>query len=113
MPPVNPARYVGPMEIVPDGEYKTVAASQTATALGAAGGAIGDAIFGIWVIPSATTAGVVTLLDGATSINLYAGGTLGADLKGWFINLGLLSTTGPWKITTGVGLSVVAMGKFT
>lgn len=113
MPPVSPARIISPSEIVPDGEYATVAASQTAQALGASGGVKGDAIFGIWVVPSATTAGVVTLIDGSTSINLYAGGTLGADLKGWYINLGILSTNGAWKITTGVGLSVVAIGKFT
>src|SRR5882724_6873213 len=55
------------------GEYETVAASQTAQVLGATGAA-GDYIAGLLIIPATTSPGQVLLLDGATSITIFAGG---------------------------------------
>src|SRR6267142_5187435 len=99
--------------IVIDGEYETVAASQAAQVMGATG-ALGDAIFGVLVIPATTSPGAVTLLDGATSITIFTGGaTSVADLKPFYIQLGLVSVTGAWKITTGAAVSCIGIGKFT
>jgi len=92
--------------------YETVAASQTAQVLGSTG-AIGDRIVRLVIQPTATTVGVVTLIDNATTIYSYPGGTVGADLKPWTVDLNMKSVSGAWKLTTGVGVTVVAIGSFT
>lgn len=99
-------------EVAAGVEYETVAASQTAQVLGATGG-VGDYIIGILVIPATLSPGVVTLLDGATSIALFVGGANSlTELKPFFIPLGLKSVSGAWKITTGANVSVIGIGKF-
>lgn len=95
------------------GDYETIAASQTAQVMGGTG-AIGDYIKRLIVIPTTVSPGVVTLLDNATSIPLFAGGAASlAMLAPFAIELGMVSVSGAWKITTGAGLSLIAMGKFT
>lgn len=95
------------------GEYETVAASQTAQALGATG-ATGDYISGILCIPATTSPGVVTLLDNATSIPVFVGGASSvSNLVPFFIPLGLYSVSGAWKITTGANISCIGIGNFT
>lgn len=95
-------------------EYETVAASQTAQALGATG-ATGDDIDGILVIPATAGCGVVTLLDNATSIPLFVGGgtTALSNLIPFYIPLGMRSVSGAWKISTGANVSCIAIGNFT
>jgi hypothetical protein len=94
-------------------EYETVAASQTAQALGATG-ATGDLINGILVIPATTSPGNVLLLDNATSITVFAGGaTSVSNLVPFFIPLGIKSVSGAWKITTGANVSCIGIGDFT
>ena len=94
--------------------YETVAASQTAQALGATG-ASGDYIARVIIVPTLAAGGVVTLLDNATSISLYAGGgtTAAADVMPVTVELGMTSVSGAWKITTGANISVIAVGIFT
>jgi hypothetical protein len=95
------------------GEYETVAASQTAQTLGATGGT-GDYISGILVVPASTSPGVVTLLDNATSISVFAGGASSVStLHPFFIPLGMISVSGAWKITTGANVSCIGVGNFT
>lgn len=91
--------------------YETVAASQTAQVLGGVGGQ-GDYIKSLVIIPATTAAGNVALLDGSTSISVFVTGTL-ADLTPIVIPLGMYSQTGPWKVTTGANVSVIAVGMFT
>ena len=43
----------------------------------------------------------------------WLGGTVGADLKPFTVELGFTSKTGGWKLTTGNNVSVVAVGRFT
>lgn len=94
-------------------EYETVAASQTAQALGATG-ATGDIIAGILVIPATTSPGNVILLDNATSITVFTGGAGSVlSLVPFFIPLGLRSVSGAWKITTGANVSCIGIGDFT
>lgn len=96
-----------------DSEYETVAASSTAQVLGATGAA-GDVIRGVLVIPATTSPGVVTLLDGATSIPLFVGGaTSVSDLKPFLIPLNMKSASGAWKLTTGANVSAIGVGNFT
>lgn len=91
--------------------YETVAASQTAQALGPTG-ASGDYIKALLIIPATTGAGNVALLDGSTSISVFATGTL-ADLTPVYIPLGMNSVSGAWKITTGANVSVIGIGQFS
>lgn len=94
-------------------EYETVAASVTDQMMGTTG-AVGDTIDGILVIPSSTTVGAISIEDGSTNTTVYAGGTVGADLKPFFIPLfGIASVSGGWEITTGVGASALVFGRFT
>lgn len=92
-------------------EYETVAASQTGTVLGSTG-AVGDYLSGILVIPATTSAGSISILDGATSISIFVTGTLGS-LVPFFIPIGAKSVNGAWSVTTGVAVSIIATGNFT
>lgn len=115
MAPVNLARVIAPVEVVPDGEYATVAASQTQV-MGSSGGAKGDVLSGILVIPATTAAGVVQIKDGGGSaITVFPGGGTVAlgDLKPFWIPLGFLSTAGAWTVITNANESAIAVGKFT
>lgn len=96
------------------GEYETVAASQTAQVLGSSGAA-GDYVAGLLVIPAVVACGAVTLLDNATPISVFVGGGTTAlpSCIPFFIPLGIKSVSGPWKVTTGANVSVVAVGNFS
>lgn len=94
------------------GHYETVAASQTDQALGATGAA-GDQLAGLLIVPATTGAGTVSIKDGSGSgINVFVTGTL-ADLTPIWLPLGIRSTSGAWKVTTGANVSVIAVGSFT
>jgi hypothetical protein len=98
---------------ISSGEYETVAASQTAQTLGATG-ATGDYISGILVVPATVSPGSIALLDGATSITVFTGGTTSvSNLVPFFIPLGMISVSGAWKITTGASVSCIGIGNFT
>jgi hypothetical protein len=92
--------------------YETVAVSQTAQVLGGAG-AIGDILQGIIIQPTGTTVGAVTVYDGSTPVYSYPGGTVGADLRPIIVGMGMVSVSGPWKVTTPSNATALALGKFT
>lgn len=95
------------------GEYETVAASQTAQPLGATG-VIGDYLAGILVIPATTTPGLVTVLDNAIAIPVFAGGAGSvSNLIPFYVPIGAFSVSGGWKATTGANVSLWAFGNFT
>lgn len=92
--------------------YETVAASQTAQVMGTAGG-VSDVISHILAVPASTSPGAITLIDGATSITVFAGGASSVtSLTPFAIPLGLKAATGPWKITTGANISCIIVGDF-
>lgn len=103
--------------------YNTVAASQTAKKLagpaptgsqGTGTGAVGDILESLLIIPATTSPDAVAILDGATSINVFAGGASSvSDLKPFHVYVGARSLNGAWSITTGANVSVVANGRFT
>ena len=94
--------------------YETVAASQTGQVLGLLG-AKGDHIARLVIVPATVAGGVVTLIDGATSIALYVGGATTAltEVKPITVELGMVSQSGAWSITTGANISCIAVGNFT
>lgn len=91
--------------------YETVAASQTAQILGGTG-AVGDYLSHIIVVVATAATSAVSILDGSTSISVFPNAP-GAGLGTYTIPLGLRSATGPWKVTTGAGSSVIAVGLFS
>lgn len=94
------------------GEYEAVAASQAAQVLGNSG-AKGDYLDQVIVIPASVAPGAVTVTDGSTNIVVTTAGTA-TVLPGVFsIPIRSYAVTGPWKITTGANVSVLALGAFT
>ncbi len=94
------------------GTYETVAAGQSGQVLGGTG-AIGDWLERVVVQPTTTSPGVVTVLDNAVEVQAYPGGTVGADLTPFVIEIGANSVSGAWKITTGSNVKATAYGTFT
>lgn len=89
--------------------YETVAASQTAQVLGGTG-ATGDYLHRLIVTVSTSLTGTVTILDNATSIAIVPAST---PIGVYSIEMNMRSSSGPWKVTTGAGASVVAVGIFS
>ena len=89
--------------------YETVAASQTAQVLGVTGGA-GDTLQRLIITVGTALTGTVSLLDDATSYAITAANT---PIGVYQIEIGAVSVNGAWKITTGAGATVMAVGNFT
>lgn len=96
------------------GNYETVAASATDQALGATG-ATGDYLAGLLIVPATTSPGAVSIKDGAGSaITIFTGGASSvSNLVPFLVPLGMKSTGGAWKVTTGTNVSAIGIGKFT
>jgi hypothetical protein len=95
------------------GQYELVAAGETAEALGATGGALGDFLSHVVIIPDTDEPGAVSIKDGDNAaIEIFAGGTL-PSVAPFTVYLGLKSVDGEWAITTGADVSVLAVGSFT
>ena len=91
-------------------QYETVAVSQTAQVLGGTG-ATGDYVHRLIINVITVASAGVTLIDGSTSIVISTAAS--AVLGPISLELNMLSATGPWKITTGAGATVVAVGIFS
>lgn len=92
-------------------QYETVAASQTAQVLGGTG-ATGDYLHRVIISVVTVATASVTLLDGATSIVILTGNA--ALVPGVYsIEVNAASASGAWKVTTGAGATVVAVGIFS
>jgi hypothetical protein len=96
-------------------QYQAVGASQSNTALGPGGGAAGDYLSHLTIVPATTNPGAVTVADGGGSaITLFAGGGASvASLVPFTVAIGAKSAAGAWKVTTGSAVSIVACGQFT
>jgi len=93
------------------GRYETVAASQTAQALGTTGAA-GDYIHRLVCVVATAATATVALLDGDTSISVLPAISV-EGTKTYVIELGMVSVEGGWSVTTGAGVSVIAVGRFS
>jgi hypothetical protein len=95
--------------------YQSIAAGQTAAALGAGGGARGDYLAGLLLVPASTSPGAVSIADGGgPAITVFAGGAASlVALAPFFVPVGAFSTSGKWQVTTGAGVSALAVGLFT
>ena len=89
--------------------YKTVPASATGTVLGATG-AKGDVLVSLTITVSVTLTSTVSILDGATSYAIMAAST---PIGVYNLVLNAQSVIGAWSVTTGAGVTVLAVGKFS
>lgn len=92
-------------------EYETVAAGQTAQVLGATGAA-GDLLSHLIIVVSTAATAAVSILDDATSIAVFPNSP-GGGVGTYYVPLNIASINGAWKVTTGAGVTVVAVGRFS
>ena len=90
-------------------KYEHVAASQTAQVLGATGAA-GDYLHRLIITVSTAATSTVSLLDNTTSHVLVAANSA---IGVYSVEVNTKSVNGAWKVTTGAGAEVVAIGNFT
>lgn len=101
----NPYRY----------QYEHIAASQSAQVLGGTG-AVGDYIHRLVCTVTTAATGNVVIVDGTgtgilthTVLPANPGGGIGV----YNIELNAVSANGAWKVTTGAGVEVMAVGIFS
>ena len=96
-------------------QYEHVAASQSAQVLGATG-AKGDYLHRIVCTVSTSASGNVVIVDGSgTGILTHTvlPALAGTGVNVYNIELNAVSQDGAWKITTGAGVEVMAIGIFS
>jgi hypothetical protein len=93
-------------------QYEHVPVSQTAQVLGATGAA-GDYIHRLCCTVSTAATGNVILLDGTGFSHTILPALPGGGIGQYNIELNVISRNGPWKITTGAGVEVLAIGIFS
>lgn len=90
-------------------DYEAVAASQTDQVMGATGAA-GDVLERLIVSVATSATGTCSIKDGGGSaITITAANT---PIGVYSILVGARSTAGAWKVTTGAGATVLAVGRF-
>lgn len=105
------------------GMYKTVAASQTDQVLGANGinsagaittgnGSKGDYLETLICVVATAATSSVSIKDGGGSAISVLPAAVGSGIGTYKIPINAFSILGPWKVTTGAGVSVVAVGRF-
>jgi hypothetical protein len=101
----NPYRYF----------YEHVAASQTAQVLGGTG-AVGDYLHRLICTVTTSATGNVVIVDGSgTGILTHTvlPALAGTGVNVYNIEMNAVSKDGAWKITTGAGVEVMAVGIFS
>lgn len=91
-------------------EYEHVAASQTAQVLGTAG-SIGDYLTRLVVTVVTAATSTVTITDGALAAHTIV--PANTPIGPYSILIGARSVNGAWKVTTGAGVEVMAVGQFS
>lgn len=90
--------------------YEAVAVSQSDQVIGPTGAA-GDLLERVIVSVATAATGTCSIKDGGGSaIPLTAANT---PIGVYIVNLGIRSSSGAWKVTTGAGATALAVGKFT
>ncbi len=91
-------------------KYKTVAASKTNEWLG---GAAGDRLDRVACVVATAATAAVSVKDGDGAAISLLPNSPGGGVGTYNVEIGAHSKRGPWRITTGAGVSVVAVGEFT
>lgn len=90
-------------------KYEHVGASQTAHVLGSTG-ATGDYLHRLIITVSTAATSTVALLDNTSSHTLLAANSA---IGVYSVEVNSKSVNGAWKVTTGAGAEVLAIGNFT
>ena len=101
----NPYRY----------SYEHVAVSQTAQVLGTTG-AVGDYLHRLICTVSTAATSIVQIVDGTGTgvlTHTILPNSVGGGIGVYNIELNTVSANGAWKVTTGAGVEVMAVGIFT
>ena len=93
-------------------QYEHVPASQTAQVLGGTGAA-GDYIHRLACTVTTAATGNVIILDGTGFSHTILPASPGGGIGQYNIELNTISRNGAWKITTGAGVEVLAVGIFS
>lgn len=91
-------------------DYETVAASQTDQVLGPVG-AVGDMLDQLIISVATAATGTVSIKDGTGDAIVIS--PANTPIGVYTANIGARSKSGAWKVTTGAGATVVAVGRFT
>lgn len=91
-------------------QYETVAVSQTDQVIGSTGEK-GDYLTRIIIQVATASTGSVTVKDGGTTIFTFTASP-GGGIGSYSVPFGVKSVNGPFKITTGAGAQVLAVGHF-
>jgi len=91
--------------------YKLVAANQTDVPLGVVGAKY-DFVEGLLAVVATAATAQVQIRDGAGARFTVFPNSPGGGVGTYTIPLGLTSKDGPWFVTTGAGVSVIAIGVF-
>lgn len=92
--------------------YETVAAGQTAQALGT-NGAKGDYLARLVCTVGTAATAQVQIKDGGDTAYTILPNSPGGGIGTYTIEIGACSATGAWQVTTGAGVTVLAVGMFT
>jgi hypothetical protein len=92
-------------------DFETVAVSQVDQVLGAVG-AKNDFLARLVIETITPATASVTLTDGATAIVIQTGNAA-LPVGPRSVEIGIRAKTGPFKITTGAGVTVIAVGQFS
>ena len=90
-------------------QYETVAASQTNQVLGGTG-AVGDYVERLIVTVNTAATSTVSLIDNATTVMTVPANT---PIGVYSIEVNAASASGSWRVTTGAGATVLAVGIFS
>lgn len=93
-------------------DYETVAASQTDQVLGPVGAA-GDVLERLIITVATAATAAVSIKDGTGNAISIMPNSPGGGIGVYSVPIGARSTGGAWKVTTGAGSTVLAVGKFT
>ena len=93
-------------------DYETVAASQSDQVLGVTG-ALGDFLHSLICVVATAATAQVQIKDGSGPAITVLPNSPGGGVGTYVIELNIVSTSGAWKVTTGAGVSVIAIGRFT
>ena len=93
-------------------QYEHVAASQTAHVLGT-NGATGDYLHRLVCTVTTAATGNVVILDGSGASHTILPASAGTGINVYNIEINAVSRNGAWKITTGAGVEVLAIGIFS
>lgn len=102
------------VKVVEQGQfgYETVAVSQTDQVLGATG-ATGDFLHKLIITVATAATGAVSIKDGAGSAISILPNSPGGGIGVYEVEFNAVSSAGAWKVTTGAGSTVLAIGRFT